>query len=181
MACTSMLFVFSGFRDTVLVSQIEAEGGRVATSLVKNATHLLVKADGKPSTKIAEAEARGMTVLDLDEFIQEHEFTLKPKAERKPKAEKPKAEQKQKPKASSYQADLQLLATVTHTIATKQNKEVALDALYKLAVKFEAEKPKVEQQAKASQASQASQSSQASKEVLQTKCCSYHICNCEQG
>ena len=169
-SCDKMVVVFSGFRDDQLIAQIEAEGGHVAGSLVKNATHILVKADGKPSAKIAEAEAKGLIRLDLNEFIEEHGFTLKPKAERKPRAstdsvegekvkiskvvtaddsenetnhddeeKKPKAQRKPKAKKedSVVESDIELLAKITHTLATKKSKQEALHALIALTARVE--------------------------------------------
>lgn len=71
-----MVIVFSGFRDDVLKAQIEAAGGKVAVSLVKAATHLLTKRDAKASKKAEEAKEKGLEIVFLDDFIEEHEFNL---------------------------------------------------------------------------------------------------------
>jgi hypothetical protein len=84
-----MVIVFSGFRDDTLKSQIENAGGKVAGSLVKTATHLLVKKDGKHSKKNDEAKEKGITILDLAEFVSVHNFHL---AEKKPREKKEKIE-----------------------------------------------------------------------------------------
>ena len=77
-----MVIVFSGFRDDQLKEQIEAKGGKVASSMIKDTTHLLIKKDAKPSKKVEDAKAKGIKTIELDDFIDEHEFTL---ADKKPR------------------------------------------------------------------------------------------------
>ena len=85
MAINEMVFAFSGFRDESLKSQIEAAGGKVMATLGKHTTHLIVKKGAKPSKKLDEAEEKGVKLVDLNEFLAEHEFVLgeKKKVEKK--------------------------------------------------------------------------------------------------
>lgn len=87
MACADMKIVFSGFRDDNLKSQIENAKGKAYVSMVKNATHLLVKKDAKPSKKIEEAKEREMNVIFLEDFLKEYDFTLADKPEVDPNIE----------------------------------------------------------------------------------------------
>ena len=89
MSLSEMVIVFTGFRDESLKAQIEAEGGKVSTTLVKDTTHLLVKKGAKPSKKLDEAKTHGIDALDLAEFIAEHNFHL---SEKKPRAKKSKSD-----------------------------------------------------------------------------------------
>ena len=78
MSCTNKVIVFSGFRDNSLKAQIEAAGGKVAGSLVKAATHLIVKREDKDkaSKKIDEAKEKGLNINFLDSFAKEFGFTM---------------------------------------------------------------------------------------------------------
>ena len=87
MACSNMVIVFSGFRDETLKEQIISAGGKVAGSLVKNATHILVKAGSKANKKVGEAKEKGIMEIDLDEFVSVHDFHL---ADKHPKVKKEK-------------------------------------------------------------------------------------------
>jgi hypothetical protein len=121
MACTDMVIVFSGFRDDALKEQIQAAGGKVATSLVKSATHLLLKKEGKASKKIDEAKEKGVELVFLDDFLEEYEFSLGVKEKAEPKAE---------PKAT--EADMTLMAKVMLAFATNTGNAAAMAALEEL-------------------------------------------------
>ena len=99
---SEMVIVFSGFRDDTLKAQIEAKGGKVAMSLVKNATHILVKKGGKASKKLDEAKEKGLEALDLEDFIAEHEFHL---GEKKPRATGKKVKSDDEAEHSEHEAE----------------------------------------------------------------------------
>ena len=63
------VYVFAGFRDNSLKAKIEAKGGKVASRLVKSATHMIVKSLVKPLKKVAEAKERGLEIVMLDDFM----------------------------------------------------------------------------------------------------------------
>lgn len=131
MACTDMVIVFSGFRDDVLKEQIQAKGGKVATSLVKSATHLLMKKEGKPSKKIDEAKEKGLELVFLDDFLEEYEFSLGVKEKKETKKKAPKeAVPAAEPGAS--EADMVLMAKVMLAFATNTGNEAAMAALEEL-------------------------------------------------
>lgn len=90
MAAPQMIVVFSGFRNDDLKNQIETcLNGKVTTVLSKNTTHLIIKADAKPSQKLEKAYALGLEVNILEAFVEKHKLTLPPK-EKKPRAPKAK-------------------------------------------------------------------------------------------
>ena len=119
-----MVIVFSGFRDDALKAQIEDAGGRVAVSLVKTATHLLLKKEGKPSKKVEEAKEKGLELVFLDDFLEEYEFTLGVKEKKAPK-EATKSD-------GEAEDPMLLMAKVMVAFATKSQKEAALAALDQL-------------------------------------------------
>ena len=82
MSISEMIIVFAGLTDDHLKEQIEAKGGKVASSMIKTATHMLMKKDSKPSKKIDDAKEKGLKFIDLDEFIETHKFTLGEKKQR---------------------------------------------------------------------------------------------------
>lgn len=130
MSLSNNVYVFSGFRDDTLKAQIEAKSGKVAASLVKNATHLLVKKDAKPSKKVADAEEKGLKIVFLEDFIDEMSFTL---AEKKPRGKKPKAAEDEEKHSESGDeeetSDIELLSKIMSALATGKGKEDALAAL----------------------------------------------------
>lgn len=150
MSCADMVIVFSGFRDDGLKAQIEEAGGKVATSLVKAATHLLVKKDGKASKKVDEAKEKGMEIVFLDDFIEEHEFELSEKKPKEPKAAKkasddeaeaPAPAKKAAPKKAAKSAlsdvsDLKLLTAVVNAVGTKMGIDEAIAAMEELKLRL---------------------------------------------
>jgi HSP90 family molecular chaperone len=89
-----MIIVFSGFRDEKLKEQIEEKDGKVYNALVKDATHVLVKKGAKPSKKLEEAKEKGLEILDLQEFLDEYEFSLAKKDKKKSDDEEEKPKKK---------------------------------------------------------------------------------------
>lgn len=61
-------YLFSGFRDKEIEKEIEKRGGKIASSVSKNLSFLIVKDKEKGSTKIEKAEKLGVKILSLDEF-----------------------------------------------------------------------------------------------------------------
>jgi hypothetical protein len=89
-----MVIVFSGFRDEKLKEQIEEQEGKVYNTLVKDATHVLVKKGAKPSKKLEQAKEKELEILDLLEFLEEYEFTLTKKDKKKSDEPKKKSTKK---------------------------------------------------------------------------------------
>ena len=141
MSCSDMIIAFSGFRDEGLKSQIEEAGGKVTASLTKTSTHLLVKKDGKSSKKIDEAKEKDIVIIDLDEFLEEHNFHKTSKASKKKghdEAELDKGnhsdnehehEKEESAKSNKQLSDMEILAKIMHTLTTKDKKSDAVNAL----------------------------------------------------
>lgn len=75
----NLVIVFTGFRDPKLKAAIESKGGRVASS-VSGKTSVVVVLDEKAatrSTKISDAERRGIPVVSLTRFLQKTELGKK--------------------------------------------------------------------------------------------------------
>lgn len=67
-----MVFVFTGVRRKDLEIQIEDRGGRIASSVSKNTTHVICKDPGSGSLKLVKAQEFGaeiMSVEELEEFL----------------------------------------------------------------------------------------------------------------
>lgn len=141
MSCANMNIVFSGFRDDTLKSQIETAGGKVGASISKSTTHLLAKKEGKPSKKLEEAEEKGIKILFLEDFVEEHEFKQgekKPRG-RKPKAaDEPEAKAADEPEAKKPESDMALLCKILVALSTGEDKGAALSALDQLKVRLTA-------------------------------------------
>lgn len=130
MACANKVFVFSGFRDDVLKAQIEEAGGKVAISLVKAATHVLMKRDGKPSKKLDEAREKGLELIFLDDFLEEHDFHLgehKPRGRPK-KSSDDEAEIAHKPKGDKLAAVIKTIEQLKATLAQLEQLKIELSA-----------------------------------------------------
>jgi len=72
--------VFSGFRSDDLKKQVEEKGGKVAASLVKATTTLVVGPKGKVGAKVEEAIKRGIAVMTLEAFTAKLHKPVKPKS-----------------------------------------------------------------------------------------------------
>jgi BRCT domain type II-containing protein len=73
--------VFSGFRSDDLKKQVEEKGGKVAASLVKATTILVVGGPkGKAGAKVDEATKRGITVMTMEAFTAKLNKPVKPKS-----------------------------------------------------------------------------------------------------
>lgn len=59
---------FSGVRDAELEKRIVQEGGIVSSGVSKKTTHLIVKDKSATSSKIAKAQALGVTILNISEI-----------------------------------------------------------------------------------------------------------------
>lgn len=64
------IVVFTGFRDKVLKKQVEAVGGKVANSVTKNTTHVVVLDINHKSEKTKKAERYGARIVALRKFKQ---------------------------------------------------------------------------------------------------------------
>jgi DNA ligase (NAD+) len=63
-----MNFIFSGVRRTDLEEIIESRGGKIASSVSKNTSHLVMKSKGSGSSKENKAIALGVKILTVDEL-----------------------------------------------------------------------------------------------------------------
>ena len=61
------VFVFTGVRDAKVHEYLEANGGRVSTSVSKNTTHLIVKDKSVNTEKVRNAKALGIKIITIDE------------------------------------------------------------------------------------------------------------------
>lgn len=138
MSCANMTFVFSGFRDDTLKTQIESAGGKVSASFTKSVTHLLAKKEAKPSKKLEEAKEKGIDIVFLEDFLEEHDFKA---GDKKPRGRKPKASEDGDAKAEAKPApvaepepesDMALLCKVLVALSTGEDKIAALYALDEL-------------------------------------------------
>ena len=142
-----MVIVFSGFRDESLKAQIEVQEGKVHNALVKDATHVLVKKDAKPSKKLEEAKEKGIECLDLAAFLIEHEFALLSKEKKAKSDDEKEAKEvetiaplvKEKKKAkkeeefvAKKQTELEMIALILNALTKKENVKEALEALSEL-------------------------------------------------
>lgn len=119
MSLSNNVYVFSGFRDDTLKAQIEANGGKVAVTLVKNATHVIIKRMAsleKPNKLVAEAKEKELEFLLLDIFMGENNFT----AGEKKLVEKPK---------DNNDAHIVILSKILKALATGEGKKDALKFL----------------------------------------------------
>jgi hypothetical protein len=139
-----MVILFSGFRDDMLKQQIIDAGGKVVTTITKNTNNIIAKKDGKASKKLDEAKEKNINIIFLEDFIEEHEFSLAEKkikaekVEKTEKVEKPeKSEKVDKPKTDfknpeyDYKIDIDLMSMVMRGLSTQSraDKLVALSAL----------------------------------------------------
>ena len=74
MSLENKRIVFSGFRDEDLKSYIEANGGKVMSSVSAQTNILVVKNIEKLTAKIVQAKEMGVTVLGVDAFIKKYNF-----------------------------------------------------------------------------------------------------------
>lgn len=65
--CKGMAICFSGIRDPHMEQRIIAEGGKIASGVSKNTTHLIVKDVNANTTKIIKAKGFGIPILCIDE------------------------------------------------------------------------------------------------------------------
>lgn len=74
---TGMTFVFTGFRNAVLQSEIEARGGSVSTSVSKKTNMLITKTEEETSSgKAARARELGVQVMALQDFLKKHGISI---------------------------------------------------------------------------------------------------------
>ena len=64
-----MSVCFSGIRDSYLERAIIKDGGKIASGVSKNTTHLVVKDKNANSSKISKAQSLGIPILTMDEFL----------------------------------------------------------------------------------------------------------------
>lgn len=130
MSCSDMIIVFCGINDPELEKQIELADGKV-TEHVKQATHILIKKRGaKITKKQREAEEKGLTFLDYDSFIEEHDFTKKAKTIRKTNGTKKTTKIEEEEEKEEEKPDvMELINKIIHTMATGDDKDVAIQAI----------------------------------------------------
>lgn len=137
MSCANMTFVFSGFRDDTLKTQIESQGGKVSATLTKSVTHLIAKKEAKPSKKLEEAKEKDVEIVFLEDFLEEHDFK---EGEKKPRGRKPKkvsedGEAKSEPEPEAAEpnikpeSDMALLCKILVALSTGEDKKSAIAAL----------------------------------------------------
>lgn len=74
---SSIVAVFSGFRNDNLKTDIQSQLNGKVVSALSNQTNLLIyKKTSKGSTKLDEAAALGIDTITLEDFLAQHKFTL---------------------------------------------------------------------------------------------------------
>ena len=63
-----MSICFSGVRDAALEKRIIAGGGKIASGVSKNTTHLIVKDSQGGSSKISKATQLGIPIIEIENF-----------------------------------------------------------------------------------------------------------------
>jgi DNA ligase (NAD+) len=63
--------IFTGVRDTELESKIVKEGGTIVNSVTSNTTLLITKDVSSSSSKIKKAKELGITIISLNDFIEQ--------------------------------------------------------------------------------------------------------------
>lgn len=144
MSLADQVFVFAGFTDETLKSQIEAAGGKVTTTITKSVTKMLAKSVVKKNgngnlKKVEEAMKHDVEVVLLDEFIAEHGFSLGEKKPRGRPAKSPKSSDDEEEKPAKAEKPvkaekptgnaMELLNSVVYTLATNEDKKEAIEAL----------------------------------------------------
>ena len=68
---TGMVFMFTGFRDTILASLLKSKGGIIKESLAhKNGvTHLIIPSVGFSNTKVSKAIAMDICIVSKDALM----------------------------------------------------------------------------------------------------------------
>jgi NAD-dependent DNA ligase len=61
---------FSGIRDKALEEKIISNGGKVASGVSKNITHLVVKDVASTSSKIAKAQSLNVEIVSIENFVK---------------------------------------------------------------------------------------------------------------
>jgi NAD-dependent DNA ligase len=69
---SKMVVLFSKIRDKTLEQDIISKGGRVASGLRSDVTHLIVKDTSDTSTKIEGARAKNIPILTIDKFKRQY-------------------------------------------------------------------------------------------------------------
>jgi NAD-dependent DNA ligase len=67
-----MIIVFTGKRDTKLMSDIEARGGKITGTVSKNTSVLIIADGGERQGKALKAEALGIPILERSQFIRQY-------------------------------------------------------------------------------------------------------------
>jgi len=65
-----MSVCFTGFRNADFESILTANGGKVASGVSKNTTHLITKEKGKGTSKEIKAQELGITIWNVEEFTE---------------------------------------------------------------------------------------------------------------
>ena len=70
--CAGLNVCMSGFRDAALEDTIKKEGGKIASGVSKNTTHLVVKDKNATSSKISKAQSINIPIYDINEFLERY-------------------------------------------------------------------------------------------------------------
>ena len=138
MSCANLVILFSGFRDDVLKEQIIENGDKVVTIITKNTNAIITKKNGKASKKLEEAKEKDIKIVFLEDFIEEHKFSLAEKKERfKRDTQKGEVVEKENRTIETDINDIHLIDLIhglTRGLLSKNanDKQVALDALKEL-------------------------------------------------
>ena len=65
-----MIFVFTGIRMKSEESIVESRGGKIASSVSKNTTHLVCRDPYSGSSKLEKAKSIGAKIIGVDEFLK---------------------------------------------------------------------------------------------------------------
>lgn len=86
---SSIVAVFSGFRNDNLKTDIQTQlNGKVVSALSTQCNLLVYKKTSKGSTKLDEAAALGIDTITLEDFLAKHKLTLTPDTKEPKKSKK---------------------------------------------------------------------------------------------
>ena len=68
--------VFTGFRNKELELQLNAVGGRVSDTISASTYIIVAKDTTTSSTKLTKARDRGITILDIEQFVSKYKFKV---------------------------------------------------------------------------------------------------------
>jgi hypothetical protein len=129
MSCADMVILFVGIIDDILKQQIIDDGGKVVSIITKHTNTIITKNNGKAYKRLDEAKEKNIKIIYLDDFIEEHKFSVTPAdADANAVAEKKNTVA---PAIEKKTEEIDLIYAVNRVLVTKNanDKKNALNAL----------------------------------------------------